>query len=741
MHAERSETKSIGITLRTTLLSWLVTLVTLSTFVVVIIPEQKRMFLENLRSKAQGAAASLVGVAAGAAVNEDYSSVVDQFTGMLDGDKSIDFLVITKNDGKSQVCQQANPRWRQEDLDVDWRPAQRKPASGIQIPPLFHRRVFQYSQPFDYSGIQWGWIHIGLSLESYDRSVALVYQRTGLLAVLCILLSLAASAVYAKRLVRPILDLQKVVTKVAGGDLSSRAQPNRGDELGSLANSVNAMTEALLRRDRILQSVQYAAQEFLSAVQWQETIKEVLAKLGEAAAASRIRVFANRLEEKDGVHADLCHEWVAAGIRRTLASPPPPSLTLMGADFPLWAQELSHGKAINGNLSQMDEASRQKFAAGGVKAFIAVPIMVEHAWWGILSLVDCQNERQWTEAERDSIRAVADMLGATITRQRTQDALVESKETLEHRVDERTKELQEQVTAKEKAHAELAETQQRLMELSRAAGMAEVATGVLHNVGNVLNSVNVSTTLVCDGIRQSKIGSLVKVAQLLRDHETDLAAFITSDPRGRSLPPMLIHLADHLVTERTAMLDELNLLAKNIGHIKDIVAMQQSYAKVSGITESLSLGEILDDALQMNAAALQRHEIQVIRDYQKVPPVSVDKHKLLQILLNLIRNAKYAMHEKPGSQAKCLRITLGINGDSRVKIAVQDNGIGIQPENLTRIFSHGFTTKKDGHGFGLHMGALAAQGMGGSLSAFSEGPDQGALFVLEFPVTPTGACA
>ena len=244
----------VGITLRTALLSWLVTSVTLLIFITVLIPQQKRLFLENLESKAQGIAVSLREVAAGAAVNEDYSSVVDHCKEMLNGDRALDYLVITKNDGFSLINDRSG--WRSETAaGKEWRPDKREAASGLGVVPLFNRRVFYYSQPFDYSGIQWGWIHVGLSLESYDRSVAMIYHQTIFLAACCILLSLGASAFYARRLVQPILSLHSVVQRVAAGDLTVRAKIDRRDELGTLARSVNSMTEALLRRDRILDGV------------------------------------------------------------------------------------------------------------------------------------------------------------------------------------------------------------------------------------------------------------------------------------------------------------------------------------------------------------------------------------------------------------------------------------------------------------------------------------------------------
>ena len=262
--------------------------------------------------------------------------------------------------------------------------------------------------------------------------------------------------------------------------------------------------------------------------------------------------------------------------------------------------------------------------------------------------------------------------------------------------------------------------------------MAEVATGVLHNVGNVLNSVNVSATLVADHVRQTKAGNVAKVAAMLAQHQADLGAFVTQDPRGRMIPGYLATLAESLATEHRSVLDELEHLRKNVEHIKDIVAMQQSYARNSGFIETMPLVDVVEDALRINASALTRHDIELVRDFQLRPTISTDKHKIVQILINLVRNAKHACDEGGRSDK---RITVRIAGDAqRVRVSVSDNGAGILAENMDRIFNHGFTTKKDGHGFGLHSGALAAKELGGSLTVSSAGPGLGATFTLELPL-------
>jgi signal transduction histidine kinase len=340
-----------------------------------------------------------------------------------------------------------------------------------------------------------------------------------------------------------------------------------------------------------------------------------------------------------------------------------------------------------------------------------------------------------TKVGEDEVGNLTDAFNQMLAQIQGQDsALQKAHGELEKRV----KALQHEITERQRAEEELEVAHRRLLEASRQAGMAEVATGVLHNVGNVLNSVNVSTTLLRDQVRKSEIATVVRLAGLLREHRDDLANFIATDPKGRMIPQFLATLGEHLAAERDGMVKELELLAKNVEHIKDIVSMQQSYASVAGFIERVNAEEMMEDALQFNAAALTRHGVEVIRQYEPVPSFMADKHKVLQILVNLIANAKYALQES-GRVDKRLTVGIRLNGERGVQVIVQDNGVGIPPENLTRIFAHGFTTRTKGHGFGLHSSALAAQEMGGDLKARSEGSEQGATFVLELPLPVKGS--
>ena len=290
-----------------------------------------------------------------------------------------------------------------------------------------------------------------------------------------------------------------------------------------------------------------------------------------------------------------------------------------------------------------------------------------------------------------------------------------------------------------RAERRIADVHAQLLEASRLAGMAEIATNVLHNVGNVLNSVNVSADLVSARLRSSKVKGLARAVQLMDAHADDLGEFFTGDAKGKLLPGYLRELALALESEHEAMAQELGVLGKSVEHIKEIVAIQQSYAGASRVVESLQFDELLDDALRMNAEALSRHKVGVVKNIPALPALPLDRHRLLQILVNLISNAKHAMNGTPDQNQ---HITFGAEladaGDRRVlRITVADNGEGIAPENLIRVFAHGFTTRKNGHGFGLHSCVLAAQEMGGTLTAHSDGPGHGATFTLEIPVDAT----
>jgi len=299
------------------------------------------------------------------------------------------------------------------------------------------------------------------------------------------------------------------------------------------------------------------------------------------------------------------------------------------------------------------------------------------------------------------------------------------------------------VSARERAAAELAAAHARLVDVSRRAGMAEVASSVLHDVGNVLNSVNVSTSLLGERLRASRVTSLPRVVELLRARAGKPAAASSAssassspDPEGARLVAYVAGLADHLETERAALVAEVETLALSVDHIKEIVAAQQGHARAPGGTEeTLAASALVAEAVRMlpdcaGAAA-------IARDVVDDPALTIEKHKVVQILINLLKNARQACAARAGDGARAPgRITVRVEraDAERARIVVSDNGVGIAPATLARVFEHGFTTRSDGHGFGLHGAALTARELGGTLAAASDGAGLGATFTLELPL-------
>jgi signal transduction histidine kinase len=239
--------------------------------------------------------------------------------------------------------------------------------------------------------------------------------------------------------------------------------------------------------------------------------------------------------------------------------------------------------------------------------------------------------------------------------------------------------------------------------------------------------------VIAERLQKMRLPNLAKVSQLIHANAGDLGHFFTADPKGRQLPQYLQELARHLANEQSVLVSELNTLAHNVQHIKEIVAMQQNYAKVSGAEEKVEFSDLVDSVIKMQEVAYVRHGVAIVHEYEPLPIVVVDRHKVLQILINIFQNAKYACDDGQQPDKKVV-VRIKASGPERLLVEIQDNGVGIVPENLTRIFSHGFTTRKNGHGFGLHSSALAAREMGGSLTVQSAGLGKGATFILELPL-------
>ncbi len=512
-----------SIFIRTAMMAWFLVVFTVVVFLLSTVPSQRKQLLEEMRQRAKVAYTSTAQVAIESIVLEDYSGIVEHCINMVSHNTSLKYVVLTREDGFSLV--HTRTLWKQDQLDGLWRPfSEEEIADGRFVEhQISDGTAYHLSYPLNYSGIDWGWIHLGLSPEKFYKDLRALYARTFVVAMLAVVGGLAASFVYARRLSVPIQRLDRFARKIAEGDLSRRIHIQTGDEVQSLADSFNHMVEELYRSNR------------------------------------------------------------------------------------------------------------------------------------------------------------------------------------------------------------------KLIETARQAGMAEMAVDVLHNVGNVLNSVGVTAQDLKRKVSQSKMASLQPLIELLEQQGERLPDFIANDPRGQKLPSYLSALSSHLSEDHQAITTGLNDLERHIQHIQDIVHLQQSYSRTIGLTEQINITDVIDDAIALNLDAIKRHGIRVEKHLETLPKVLLDRHKLLQILTNLISNAKQAFHN--GNIAhKQITISMYRPQPKTLCIQVSDNGMGIAHENLTRIFQHGFTTRHNGHGFGLHSSAIAASEMDGTLQAESPGMGCGATFTIELPI-------
>jgi two-component system, NtrC family, sensor kinase len=295
---------------------------------------------------------------------------------------------------------------------------------------------------------------------------------------------------------------------------------------------------------------------------------------------------------------------------------------------------------------------------------------------------------------------------------------------LERKVEERT--------------AELKDVQKQALQNAHAAGMAEVATGVLHNIGNVINSVNTSAGEIARTVNDSKVQGLIKANFLLRENMDRLTDFLTNDPKARPLMEYYLAVGDQLEREMNILREEVRGLSSKVTLVKDVVQMQQQYAKKEFLSEEVNLPDLTEEVLELQRSSLTREGVQLIKNYSDVPNIKVQKVKFAQLLINLVKNGKEAMVNLP-PERRILTLEIGQDAELGVYLRVIDRGEGISAENRAKIFSHGFTTKKAGHGFGLHFCANAMTEMGGRLLVDSMGEGKGATFTLSFGVNKKSA--
>ncbi|MBU2514126.1 response regulator [bacterium] len=334
--------------------------------------------------------------------------------------------------------------------------------------------------------------------------------------------------------------------------------------------------------------------------------------------------------------------------------------------------------------------------------------------WGIVSSSPIMDES-------GSIQSSFTMIMDITDRKKAEEELARHKDHLEELVRERTEEL-------ERTHKEL-------VEKAHKAGMADIATDIVHNIGNVLNSVKTSVQIIDNVVNNSLMINFKKANELLRENIDSLEEFICKDEKGKLLMNYYLKIEEGLDEEQLQVKELIERMRRMVDAIADIVSAQQSYTTFDWLVEEADLRKTVSDAITVMNQQIEAFHIDLKLDFAEVPPVPIQRIKLLHVLINIIKNAGEAMASVPNHE-RSFSISVGYDPiDSKtILIRLKDNGPGISPENLERIFSYGFTTKKGRHGLGLHSCANYITEMGGKIWAENNSSGKGTTFFLKFRI-------
>jgi signal transduction histidine kinase/HAMP domain-containing protein len=551
--------------------------------------------------------------------------------------------------------------------------------------------VYKLSLPIYYDKQYLGQMFIGFSLESIKADVLATKQFIALISLAIFLVSLIIVGGLSAYFTRPLSQMVQVVNAVSSGDFSQRFNITSKDEIGHLSRAFNRMVYNIQRINNAMENVNKQLQLQNEEISLQKSRLEEanlqLNKTNEAMREQEARLMAI-LENFSGEIWSINKNY---------------EILICNKPFQ-WAAE-KRGAIIGMGDSAVDYRQGDKYCRQWKQLYDRA--LAGERFSHVLENKLPDGKKQHIEYFFNPIVAFNEVVGVAV--------------------------LGLDITRRIEDEAEKMRLNEELNEAARRAGMAEIAASVLHNVGNVLTSVTTSVSIIEQTIANTALTGYFKAIDLIRENEHNLEAFVTNDPRATKLMQYFLILEDHLRSEHELINKNLQRLQDKVNIINEVIAAQQSYATGSMLLESLYLPDIIDDALRLQGDSADRHHIEIVKEYaEDIPLIPIQRTKMIHIIVNLYRNAKDALKDNPVDDKKILiQVT---KENDKVVMRFSDNGCGIEPQHLKRIFNHGFTTKASGHGFGLHSCANYMSEMGGKIQVQSAGKGKGTSFVLEFPI-------
>ncbi|MCP4694920.1 MAG: GHKL domain-containing protein [Desulfobacterales bacterium] len=311
----------------------------------------------------------------------------------------------------------------------------------------------------------------------------------------------------------------------------------------------------------------------------------------------------------------------------------------------------------------------------------------------------------------------------TVKLRTSYEKLDEYNRLLEKKVEERTRELRE--------------AQANLLQQAHESGMAEMAVGILHNIGNAITPAKVGTSLLLRKLGESPLRNhMDKVMEQIQGVVKETPS--VSDKERTRLLTICQLLPESIREEYDGITEEIQRIKSKHEHIESIIGLQMRYARLAGDTEEIDVNRLVEDALEMLDEPLRKRQVQVEKEFAEVPWVRIEQAKLIQIIVNVLKNAYEAMDDVPDGERRLSISTRLVEGPPNfVALSVRDLGVGFSPDERDNLFKFGYSKKSRGSGFGLHSCANYLIANNGSITAESDGKGKGATFIVQLPL-PSG---